>query len=169
MLCSTVVDSWVLFAPQEEQGKLTKCARQVLSLCSSCDIATESILPKDGLSHPMDVSAGGGVNSVACVLGELQRLYQTGDSWKLYLRSYTIQNAREGRQFRQLYRLWRKLCIDCTSHGVSKLQVSDCEELTSSLALITCRGLFWSATVWEKAKDKNERKIPYNKLSLHCE
>lgn len=77
MLCSnTLLNSsgqlsWDTFAPQREQGKLTTCARRVLSLCSSHDIAIESILPKDALSYLTSVGAGGGVASVARSLGEL--------------------------------------------------------------------------------------------------
>lgn len=91
--------TWVPFAPQGEQGKLIKCARRVLSLCSGRDTATESILPEDAPSHLMGIGAGGGVISVVCSLGELRRWYRRGDSWKLYQGSCTIQNASKGRQF----------------------------------------------------------------------
>lgn len=67
--------SWVPFAPQGPQGKLTKCARRVLSLGSSCDVMTENTLPRDALPHLTGVSAGGGVMPVPCLLGDLARLY----------------------------------------------------------------------------------------------
>lgn len=60
--------SWVLFAPQREQRKLTKHARQVLSLCSGCDRAVESIVPKGALSYLRGISAD--VTLVTCSLGE---------------------------------------------------------------------------------------------------